>query len=121
MITLHNINLPDMVWEDEFSWRPIAHRTERTLTGKLVIEEALMKKGRPITLSSVWINRSTLEQLQAIASAPATTYSLQLQGASYTVAFRHLDQAFTAIPIKPVTDPDQNDFYELTLRLMVVA
>lgn len=120
MITLDSITLPDMIWSDEFSWRPVVQRTERTLTGKLVVEEAALHKGRPITLSDTWITRSTLQQLQILASAPANTHTLTLQGQAYTVAWRHSEQALTAEPIKPVTDPDGDDLYSLTLRLMVV-
>lgn len=120
-MTLNGINLPEMIWQDEFSWRPVTQRTERTLTGKLFVEEALLHKGRPITLTDAWITRTTLQEIQSLASVPAATYPLTLQGQSYTVAFRHNDQAFTAVPIKPLTDPDSTDFYELTLRLMVVA
>ena len=121
MITLDSITLPEMIWVDEFAWRPVVQRTERTLTGKLIIEEAALQKGRPITLSDTWITRSTLEQLQILASSPTNTHTLILQGQTYTVAWRHSEQALTAEPIKPVTDPSGDDFYSLTLRLMVVA
>ena len=114
MINLDSITLPDMIWADEFDWRPVVQRTERTLTGKLMIEEASLHKGRPITLTDTWITRSTLEQLQILASAPANTHTLTIQ------AWRHSEQALTAEPIKPVTDPDGDDLYSLTLRLMVV-
>ncbi|MFN3881936.1 MAG: hypothetical protein ACK4L8_10970 [Nitrincola lacisaponensis] len=122
MITLDALTLPDqMIWIDEFAWRPVVQRTERTLTGKLFIEEALMQKGRPITLAGDWVTRATLQQLQTLASAASTTHTLVIQGQTYTVAWRHTEQALTAEPIKPVTDPGDDDFYELTLRLMVVA
>ncbi|MFN3879797.1 MAG: hypothetical protein ACK4L8_00010 [Nitrincola lacisaponensis] len=121
MITLDAITLPDMIWSDEFAWRPVVQRTERTLTGKLFIEPALMHLGRPITLTDAWVTRTTLQQLQALASTPGSTHTLTLQGQNYTVAWRHTEQALTAEPIKPVTDPGADDFYSLTLRLMVVA
>ncbi|QEW05658.1 hypothetical protein [Nitrincola iocasae] len=121
MITLDSIILPDMIWSDEFTWRPVWQRTERTLTQKLFIETGPIHKGRPVTLTDAWVTRATLQQLQTLASTPGTTHTLTLQGQTYTVAWRHTEQALTAEPIKPVTDPDDDDFYSLILRLMVVA
>jgi len=40
MITLAGITLPDhLVWLDEFDWLPIAHSSERSLTGKMLIAD----------------------------------------------------------------------------------
>jgi len=39
-ITLDGLDLPaDLEWQDEFDWQPIAHSSERSLTGKMLIEE----------------------------------------------------------------------------------
>ncbi len=121
MITLGAITLPDhLVWLDEFDWLPIAHSSERSLTGKLLVEEASLIKGRPITLSSDWATRDVLQQLYALASQPGQTHALVLDSRTYTVMFRHGEQPISAVPIKPSADPSANDFYQLTLRLIEV-
>lgn len=121
MITLAGITLPDhLVWTDEFDWVPVAHSSERSLTGKLLIEEASLTKGRPITLSNDWATRDVIEQIYALASLPGQTHTLDLHGRTFTVMFNHTDTPVSAVPIKPHNVPDSNDYYQLTLRLIEV-
>ena len=121
MITLASITLPDhLLWTDEFDWLPIAHSSERSLTGKILAEEALLIKGRPITLSSDWATRDVVEQLYVLASQPAQSHSLDLHGRIFSVMFRRAETAISAVPIKPLTEPGAIDFYLLTIRLIEV-
>lgn len=121
MITLGAITLPDhLMWLDEFDWLPIAHSSERSLTGKMLVEEAPLVKGRPITLSSDWATRDIVEQLYALAGQPGQSHTLDLHGRTFTVMFRQSEQPITAVPIKPHDVPGPNDFYQLTLRLIEV-
>ncbi|MET3999653.1 hypothetical protein [Marinobacterium sp. MBR-109] len=120
-ITLNGITLPShLLWLDEFDWLPIAHSSERSLTGKMLIEEASLIKGRPITLESDWATRAVIEQLYALASQPNQTHTLDIDGRVFTVMFRHGEQPISAVPIKPLADPGPNDYYLLTLRLIEV-
>lgn len=121
MITLAGITLPDhLVWLDEFDWLPVAHSSERGLTGKLLVEEAPLVKGRPITLEGDWATRAVIEQLYALASQPNQTHTLDIDGRVFTVMFRRGEQPVSAVPIKPSADPVSNDYYLLTLRLIEV-
>lgn len=121
MITLATITLPGhLLWTDEFDWFPVAHSSERSLTCKLLMEEKQLIKGRPITLSSDWATRDVVQQLYTLASQPGQTFTLDLHGRLFTVKFRREEAPITAVPIKPLTEPGANDFYQLTLRLTEV-
>jgi hypothetical protein len=121
MITLAGITLPDhLVWRDEFDWLPVAHSSERSLTGKLLVEESPLIKGRPITLEGDWATRDVVEQLYTLASQPSQAHSLNIDGCVFSVMFRRGEQPVSAVPIKPSADPVSNDYYLLTLRLIEV-
>ncbi len=120
-ITLNGITLPNqLLWLDEFDWLPVAHSSERSLTGKLLIEEAPLIKGRPITLEGDWATRDIVEQLYALAGQPGQSRTLDLHGRTFTVMFRQSEQPISAVPIKPHDVPGPNDYYQITLRLTEV-
>ena len=49
---LDTVTLPDdFLWVNEFGWSPVAQRTERTLTGALVVHEAQQSYGAPLSLA----------------------------------------------------------------------
>lgn len=97
-ITLGGVTLPDdLQWIDEYAWSPVARASERSLTGALIVEEAVNLAGRPITLSGdwAWIDITTLAALRALAATPGWTGTLVLADSrSFAVAFR--DDAVTA-------------------------
>jgi len=69
-IALNAIALPaGLVWDDEFAWSPVAQATEYTLTGSLVVEQAIKAAGRPITLVGgkefAWLTRAQVKILKA--------------------------------------------------------
>ena len=124
MIKLNNIALPnDLEWQDEFTWSPIQQRTERTLTGKLFIEEGTRIKGRPFTLAgaenAAWIKKGTLDQLIALATAN-NNMALEYHGTNYTVRFRHGETPIEARQVLRTAAPDQDTRYTFTIRLMEV-
>lgn len=100
-ITLGGVTLPDdLQWIDEYAWSPVARTSEYSLTGALIVEEALRLAGRPITLGGehVWLHVSTLAALRALSDTPGWTGTLVLaDGREFTVAFR--DEGVTAEPI----------------------
>jgi hypothetical protein len=93
-ITLGAIALPDtLVWEDEFSWSPVAQSTEYSLTGALIVQEAIKLAGRPITLvgksdGTAHTGGITLTNLRLLKTA------LDVAGASWTLTL-HDARTFT--------------------------
>lgn len=120
MNTLEAVPLPDLEWTDEFAWTPVRQQQQITLTGALVVEEAAVQAGRPITLTGDWASRAVVKALYALATVAGATYTLTLGDEQYTVMFRRNDGALSAEPVTALVDPDDSDFYQLTLRLMSV-
>ena len=95
-ITLGAIILPaTLVWEDEFTWSPVAQSTEYSLTGALIVQEATKLAGRPITLvgksdsnaHTGGISRTDLLALQTALNVTGATWTLTLHDArTFTVA-----------------------------------
>lgn len=111
---------PDLLWEDEYAWAPVAQSLDYTLTGAVVVQSASRLAGRPITLSGAddraWVAKAALDQLYAMASVEGQQMTLTLADArSFTVMFRHQDGALTAAPLL-----FNSGYYVLTLRLMQV-
>ena len=119
---------PDLFWEDENSWHPVEQKVERSITGALIVQaaERLDGKGRPITLrpiddQSAWMRGEVVSQLRNWAAVPAQVLTLTLRGVTYSVLFRHQDgSAIEADPVVFFSDADDQDFYRVTIRLMVV-
>lgn len=124
-IKLGAIDLPaDLEWQDEFAWTPVQQAAERTLTGKLGIEEATKIKGRPITLhggqNAAWVTRATVTALAATLTAGGIM-TLVYHGTTYKVKWRHNDTPIDATPVVRTRNPGANTKYAITLRLMEVA
>jgi hypothetical protein len=122
VVTLH----PDLFWSDEMSWQPVEQKTERTITGALVVQTGTRIAGRPITLepeadNSAWMHRSVVEQLRNWASVPGKTLTLNLRSESIDVIFRHQDNtAFEARPVLHYSDVQATDWYRCVIRLMTI-
>lgn len=116
------LELPnDMEWRDEFGWTPVEHSTDYSETGALVIQEGERQDGRPITLfggRGVWVARSLVEALYAMASVPDQVMTLNLWGREFNVMFRR--PALEAEPIRRLANPGPNHTYALTINLMEV-
>lgn len=126
MITLAGIELPDdLDWEDEFGWEPVGQLITPTLSGAIVVEEAVQSEGRPITLRSdgeAWVRRSTVLELQALAAVPSLRMQLHLNGRIFTVIWRRESGGgFEAKQLYRIADPDTQTPYEITLRLLEVT
>jgi hypothetical protein len=125
-ITLH---LPDdLLWSDEHHWTPATATVSYLLTGALLIESAVRQAGRPITLTApddmAWVTRSTVDQLYDWAAQPERQMQLRfIDARTFTVAFRHQDQAIESAPVLgfPLYTPDAaNARYRIQLRLMTL-
>lgn len=118
---------PDLYWADEFTWRTVEQKTDRSISGALIVQQATKQAntGRPITLqpdddSSAWMTRAVVDQLEAWANTPSLTLTLSgLRGGTRTVMFQD-SGAIEARPVVHYSDVDPEDNYRVTLRLMEV-
>ena len=124
---LDTLVLPDdFLWVNEFGWSPVAHRTERSLTGALVVHEAQQSYGRSIVLGDgehSWLARDQLEALFLLSAQSNRRMSLTLpDGRTFTVIFDRSDGgALEAYPIAPTVHPSGQDYYGVVIRLLTVA
>lgn len=128
-ITLNALVLPDLAWDDEFAWAPVTQVQTRCESGVLILEEAELVAGRPITLKGGadygWAPRSLVLALHALQqTAAASPMTLTLNDArTFAVVWRRdgSPSAIDAAPVVgPLADPEAGDLYTLTLRLMTV-
>jgi len=127
-ITLDGLTLPpELLWQDELAWTPVAASAKRTLQGRLVVHAVAGadESGRPITLGNehAWIGRDELLQLQGWAAELERVLELRLHdGSLRRVCFRHWEPpVLEAAMLFPVADPAGGERYHLNaLRLVVV-
>ncbi|PHS23508.1 MAG: hypothetical protein COA83_09730 [Methylophaga sp.] len=124
-ISLDGITLPQaLVWADEYEWSPVSQGVKKTLTGALIVVEQKQLKGREITLQgdpeSTWINKADLELLRAKANTADLTMTLSYHGTNYSVMFLRSQTPIDAQLIVPFENPQPDDVYNITLRLMEV-
>lgn len=113
---------PDLIWSNEFAWRPIEQTSQHTTTGALVVDQWTRQTGRAIELrgdaQSGWIARSALRTLHAWSAAPGVTFSLSINGSAYSVIFDHAAGALKAEPVVAFADPIDADWYIPTLYFL---
>lgn len=95
-------------WTDEFEWSPVEQASDYGTTGALLVDVAIRKAGRPITLvgtaTAAWLKRSTCVILQAWAALPGAQFDLVLRGTTRRVIFDHAQGGFSAQPIWKLLD-----------------
>lgn len=125
-LTLDHVSLNAMLhWQDRDDWQPVAQTARPTLDGGLAIFHQPLTAGRRITLvsteSSGWVDRQTLDALQALASVPGSLHTLTLGTQSFTVLWRHDDPpAIQAEPLVARINPDANDWFRVTLKFIAL-
>lgn len=136
-ITLGVIALPSgLVWADKQEWSPIDQQTLYSLTGALIVEEAVKLAGRPITLAgqsdgtahTAWITRAQLILLRAALDVPLAQFTLTLHdGATHTVIPRRDGTGPLIAELLPIAksfappNPDDDYLYILkAVRLLEV-
>jgi len=126
-VKLEGIALPDDIqWVDEFSGFGVGQTITPTLTGALVVEEAAQPAGRKITLRSdrdVWVERSVVQQLAALAATPldGATLTLSWHGTDYDVVFdRSQGDGFSASEVLRLAGSAQgaDHPYEISINLI---
>ena len=120
-ITLDDLTLPDdLYWQDEFDWSPVSQSITPTITGALIVEENVFYEGREITLVSGdtfgWAPHSLVSQLRSKESQINPVMTLGINGETRTVIWRRDPIAVEVKPLIQMVDPDDHDFYLLTLR-----
>lgn len=123
-VTLEGVSLnPNLVWDDEHAWSPVAQSVRPTLDGGLAVFHATLAAGRPITLKSTqdtgWLTKTQVDAIAALADTPGGVFTLDIRGVARQVMFRHQDApAFEAAPLIPRPNPASTDWYLATLKLM---
>ena len=122
MTTLAGIELPDAIWEDQFAYTPIDQNIRYTLGGKPIIETAVRKDGRPITLRCQWVSLADLLQLELLRDQPNTVMDLFLSdGRAFATGFRHSDNPpLDVAPIVERRSYDDSDYFNITIKLIQV-
>ncbi len=118
---------PDLYWEDEHAWSPVAQTMTRSVTGVPIFQAGLRTAGRPITLrphasDSAWMPLATVLQLRAWLGVPGAVFTLTIHGVPYRVRARHgsgeTDSAHVADPVVFYSDPVSTDQMLVTLRFI---
>lgn len=123
MTLLAGLTLPnDTRWVDEFDYTPVDQAVRYTLGGRAVVETALRRKGRPVTLDLQWITRALLAELEALRDQPGAEFPLTLaDGRTLNVMFRHQDAPpIEAVPVVDYSVLDDGDFLAVKLKLMEI-
>ncbi len=127
-ITLDAITLPeDLVWSNEYNWSPVVQTAKKSVTGAIIVQEAIQQKGRSIILSgaqnSAWVDRATLDALQVKSNTVDLAMALVHNGNSYTVMFDRSSNSDTGISVTeiyPVANPTSDHVYQITLKLIEI-
>lgn len=124
-ISLEEIPLPDLV-KSSIGNAPVRAVAATALDGTPIIWEQSTDGGDIIDLvggdTSGWITKSTLDSLIALASIARAVYTLNYEGNTYNVRFRHEDHpAIEADPVIGRPNPDGSDNYNnVLIKLMEV-
>lgn len=125
MITLNSIELPDLLWTDEYAWNPVVGDIAYTVSGALIVEESVMQSGRPITLASTesggWTTKAVVDALRQLSLATGNTLALNLHGTTRTVIWKRSGNSVEAEPVVAYSDPSPDTRYRITLRLLEVG
>lgn len=124
------IQLPDdLLWVDEFDWVPLTATNSYSLTGALIIEQAVRLYGRPITLQCpdqemAWVDRATALQLIAQANVPGKKFHLTFEYPTdtrqFTVSFDNSQKPVEVTPVKGFSNHDSQEYVCAKLNLIEV-
>lgn len=116
----------DLYWEDEYQWQPLVTVAERCIDGGLVAQSRPQYFGRPITLGGDqnygWQKKSTVNLLLASHSQLGRSFSVTINGVSFTVRWRTEDAP--ACEFNPVTrayEPSADFWYYGTIKLITIS
>lgn len=126
-LTHETVSLEDgFLWSDEFDWKPIEQKLERSITGAAIIQEGRKQSGRPITLNPAddgmgWIKLRDLRKVQAW-SVLHEQFTLEFEWPhdmrQFEVIFNHEAGALEAKPVKGIPAISLDDYLNVTLRFL---
>lgn len=125
-ITLNGVTLSgSMQWTDRHAYAPVAQEVLVTLGGNPVVFSKSLQGNRPITLvaqqDTGWITKAMLDSIIAMASVPGAVYTLDVHGEINNVMFaHHSPPAIDFSPLTPKANPQPDDYYIGTLKLITV-
>ncbi len=136
-ITLGGITLPeDLQWSDEYTGWKVGQVIRPSLSGALIVQEAAMQAGRPVTLQTLdegsgrYAGVATLAVVEALraseetAGGPSMALVLPTSAGgtrTLNVRWRRTDgDGFEARPLVHRWPAEPGDYYHITLRLIQV-
>ena len=115
------LTLPDMLWEDEFTWQAVQGTLDYSGGGALIVQRATKQAGRPITLSGPFLSLSQVQTLFSWAGSATATLTLTLRGTAYSVIFAPTGAALDARPLYEQATYEATDPYRVRMRLVTTA
>ena len=119
---IETLTLDNMVWDNEFEQPQVAQELTRNVQGGAVVHEQAQTYGVAMRLTGAWGSRATVLALRALEAQPGQAWSVTLDdGRQFWATFdRRNGAAVVATPIRPSTQPQATDQYELTLQLITL-
>lgn len=112
----------DMLWSDEYESSPLKSRVTLTLDGGVLVEQSVLVKGRPITLSGNedrgWLSKAELDHLAVLASAAGVLTLTLADDRVFSVMFG--SEPIKARGLWPLAFPTSTDWYVVTISLIQV-
>lgn len=125
-VYLEDIELPDLVYDDEFGQLFVDSQAEDTLDRRKLLWEQAITKGRTFDLvggaEMGHIQHSILESLHTLAKREDAEYLLHYHGEPIWVRFRHEDPpVISAEPLVPrINHEDTDNYNNVRLKFMEV-
>lgn len=126
-ITLNSITLPpDLYWQDEFGWTPVASSLEYSLAGSGLIQLGKKLTGRAVTLlgedDCCWTTRETVLALKELADQPGLQMEFNYHGRALTVMFAPGEPPFDAEALWQEWPSENTDTWVITaIRLIEIG
>lgn len=129
-VTAAVIDLPDdLMWTDELEWVALVATKEYSLTGSLVVQQAVKLSGRPISLEASelemgWVTREVAMAVIAAASIPNRKFTLMLEyptdTRSFIVLFDNSEKSVEAHTVKGFPEHELDAYYKVKIKLIEV-
>ena len=128
--TSETVPLEDgFLWSDEFDWKPVEQKQERSISGSLIVQEGKKLSGRPITLvppssGQGWIKRKhlrTILEWSALGEQFTIEFEYLHDQRRFNVIFNHEAGAIEAKPVKEFPTVSEDDYYVVTMRFTEVS
>ena len=129
-LTSETVPLEDgFLWSDEFDWKPVEQKQERSISGALIVQEGKKLSGRPITLvppsaDQGWIKRKhlrTILEWSGLGEQFTIEFEYLHDQRRFNVIFNHEAGAIEAKPVKEFPTVSEDDYYVVTMRFTEVS